>query len=151
MQARETAKSFAMIIKIAKIVAALAVTIYFVLAILDRIYPEKFTRCDKYTRLLNGGEQNFDGKRLSVVLCGTGPNKNWLNDKIRLQVFSENHTLLAQRTFHVDWDTNADRELVYGDDRLTYFDSSQNDNYIHSIQMLPTWWDWVRARIPLLN
>lgn len=151
MQTRKAILIFAMISKCLKIAALLAVTIYVILSILDRIYPEKFYRCEKYTKLLNGGERSFAGRKLNVILCGTGPDKNWMNDKIRLQVFSEEHTLLAQRTFHVDWDTNADRELVYSDDRLTYFDSSRNDHYIRSIDMPPTWWDWIRARTPLLN
>ena len=151
MQTRTASSPFVAVIRFTKITAALAVIIYLGLAFLDKVYPEKFSRCDRYTKLLNGGEKRYGERRLNVVLCGTGPDKNWMNDKIRLQIFSDQKILLAQGTFHVDWDTNSDRELIYGANRLTYFDSSQSSNYAHSINMPPTWWDWVKARIPLMS
>ncbi|MEJ8797576.1 hypothetical protein WKR88_14895 [Trinickia caryophylli] len=151
MQTKGAVKFFSVMIKFSEIAFVLVIVIYAVLSVLDRIYPEKFYRCDKYTKLLNGGEKMYEGRRLNVVLCGTGPDKNRMNDKIRLQIFSENHSLLAQRKFFVDWDTNADRELVYSPDRVTYFDSSQENDYVHSVRMPPTWWDWVKARLPLFS
>ena len=75
-----------------------------------------------------------------------------MNDKIRLQIFSESGELLAQRKFYVDWMmTNWPSKLEYGPDYLTYYDASQQDNYEHRVSMPPTWWDWVKARLPLFS
>ncbi|RDU95919.1 hypothetical protein DWV00_26590 [Trinickia dinghuensis] len=84
-------------------------------------------------------------------MCGTGGDENFMHDKIRLQIFSEQGELLAQRKFHVDWITNFPRELEYGVDHVTYYDASRESNFKHRIEMPPTRWDWVRARLPLLS
>lgn len=138
-------------LKALKIITAAAVLLYIALAFVIKTHPQQFSDCERDTKLLNGGIKVYGDQKLNVVLCGAGPDENQMNDKIRLQVFSEYGNLLAQRTFYVHWDTNADRELVYGNDHLTYFDASQNNDYIHKVSMPPTWIDWIKARLPLLN
>ena len=129
-----------------------ALVLYGVVFVLDRKFPDKFYECEQDTKDLNGGIRNFDGRGFNIVLCGTGGDESRMNDKIRLQIFSESGELLAQRKFYVDWMmTNWPSKLQYGPDYLTYYDASQQDNYEHRISMPPTWWDWVRARLPLLN
>jgi len=129
-----------------------ALVLYGLLFALDRKFPDKFYECEQDTNDLGGGVKTFDGRRFNIVLCGTGGDENRMNDKIRLQIFSESGELLAQRKFYVDWMmTNWPSKLEYGPAYLAYYDASQQDNYEHRISMPPTWWDWVRARLPLLN
>ncbi|MGA3972412.1 hypothetical protein ACI2VT_16520 [Ralstonia nicotianae] len=138
-------------LKLIKLSSFTAIALYVLASVLIKTHPQQFFDCERDTKLLNGGVKVYDGKKLNVVLCGAGPDENMMNDKIRLQVFAEDGDLLAQRTFYVHWDTNADRELVYNKDHLTYFDASQNNNYIHHVRMPPTWLDWIKARLPLMN
>lgn len=119
---------------------------------IDKIFPDKFYECEQDTKNLRGGIRSFGGKRYSIVLCGTGGDENRMNDKIRLQIFSESGELLAQRKFYVHWMmTNWPSALEYGPKDVIYFDASQQRNFEHRIRMPPTWWDWIMARLPLLN
>ena len=126
--------------------AAFAATAAFIYS-----FPTRYADCERHTKLLNGGVKTYDSKKFNVVLCGAGWDNNRMNDWVRLQIWSENGALLAQRSFRVDWDTNFPRELEYTKDHLTYFDASQDNDFEHTVSMPPTWWDWVRARLPLLN
>lgn len=150
MQARQV-KWIAMAGKIARRALIVALIIYGVIFALDKRFPDRFYDCERDTKLLRGGVKIYGGVKYSVVLCGAGGDENFMGDKIRLQVFSENGELLAQRKFVVDWITNFPRELEYGPDYVTYYDASQQSRFEHRISMPPTWWDWVRARLPLLN
>ncbi len=150
MQAGQV-KWIAMAGKITRRVLIVALIIYGIIFALDKRFPDRFYDCERDTKLLQGGVKIYRGVKYSVVLCGTGGDENFMGDKIRLQVFSDKGELLAQRKFIVDWITNFPRELEYGPDYLTYYDASQQSGFEHRISMPPTWWDWVRARLPLLN
>ncbi|MGG1943952.1 hypothetical protein AB1286_03990 [Trinickia sp. NRRL B-1857] len=126
--------------------------LYGAIFVLDKNFPDRFYECGRDTMDLKGGVKIFDGRKYRIVLCGTGGDESRMNDKIRLQVFSENGVLLAQRKFYVNWMmTNWPNELEYGSSYLIYYDASRQDNSEHRISMPPTWWDWVRARLPLLS
>jgi hypothetical protein len=141
----------AIFVKMMKILVAIALIVCGAVIAFQISFPTRYSDCDRHTKLLNGGARTFEGKRLNIVLCGTGWDKNGMDDWVRLQVWSDRGTLLAQRSFRVDWDTNFPKELEYGPDYVTYYDASQQSNFEHRISMPPTWWDWVRARVPLLN
>ena len=113
---------------------------------------DNFSDCAMYTKSLKGGMKVFDGKKYNVVLCGTGGDENAMDDRIRLQIFSADGELLAQRKFHVHWMmANFRKELAFSGDHLTYYDNSQQSNFEHRISMPPTPWDWISARLPLLS
>lgn len=145
----QTAKAIFLKFGIILIVSAVIAFISWIA--LDYFFPIRYSDCERHTRLLNGGIKTYEKQKFNIVLCGTGADKNRMNDWVRLQVWSERGKLLAQRSFRVDWDTNFPRELEYGQDYLTYFDASQENDFEHRIDMPPTWWDWIRARLPLLN
>lgn len=65
-------------------------------------FPTRYSDCDRHTKLLKGGKKTYGGREFDVVLCGTGWDKNRMNDWVRLQVLSDRGTLLAQRSFRVD-------------------------------------------------
>ncbi|KNA31063.1 hypothetical protein ADU20_27455 [Burkholderia pseudomallei] len=137
--------------KIVKRILIALLIIYGIIFVIDKRFPDKFYNCERDTKELHGGAKVYAGKKYNIVLCGTGGDENFMGDEIRLQVFSEKGDLLAQRRFVVNWITNFPRELEYGADYVTYYDASQQSNFEHRISMPPTWWDWVRARLPLLN
>jgi hypothetical protein len=115
------------------------------------VFPTQYTNCERNTKYLNGGVKVYDGKKYNIVLCGDGGDENFMHDKMRMQIFSESGGLLAQRTFYVDWQTSGQRELVYGDDHLIYIDPSKPNDFKQKVRMPPTWFDWVRARLPLVD
>lgn len=141
----------AIFVKLIKILIAVGLIVCGTVIAFEISFPTRYSDCDRHTKLLNGGVKTYGGRKFNIVLCGTGWDKNRMNDWVRLQVWSDRGALLAQRSFRVDWDTNFPGELEYGPDYLTYYDASQQDDYEHRISMPPTWWDWVRARLPLLN
>ena len=150
MQAGQV-KWIAMVRKIARRTIIAALIIYGIIFVIDKRFPDRFYNCERDTQDVRGGIKVYDGRKYNIVLCGTGGDENFMGDEIRLQVFSENRELLAQRRFVVNWITNFPRELEYGSDYVIYYDASQQSNFEHRISMPPTWWDWVRARLPLLN
>jgi hypothetical protein len=137
--------------KILKRTFIAALFIYGIIVLIDKKFPENLHNCERDTKDLRGGIRTYGGQNFNIVLCGTGGDENFMGDEIRLQVLSEKGELLAQRRFTVDWITNFPRELTYGPDYVTYYDSSQETHFEHRISMPPTRWDWVRARLPLLS
>jgi hypothetical protein len=129
------------------------VTVYGVLAILSVAFPKQYRDCERDTKYLNGGEKVYAGRKLKIVLCGDGGwrDDSSMHDEIRMQIFSENGSLLAQRRFIVDWPDNGLRELSYGGDHLIYIDRSRPNDYKRKVSMPPTKLDWIRARLPLVD
>lgn len=132
--------------------AVAALIIYGSIFVIDKNFPDKFDDCGMYTRSLKGGIKVLDGRKYNVVLCGTGGDENAMDDRIRLQIFSANGELLAQRKFYVHWMmTNVRKELAFSADHVTYYDNAQQSDFEHRISMPPTRWDWISARLPLLS
>ncbi|MGN6085736.1 hypothetical protein [Trinickia sp.] len=144
-------KWIAMIKKIVRWSVVAVLIIYGMIFAIDKIFPDKFYNCKRDTSYLRGGIKIYGGQKYNIVLCGTGGDENFTGDEIRLQVFSEKGELLAQRGFVVNWITNFPRELEYGPDYVTYYDASQQSGFEHRISMPPTWWDWIKARLPLFD
>ena len=138
--------------KIARRGIIAALTTYGVLALLSiYVFHVRYTDCKIDTKYLNGGEKVYSGRKYKIILCGAGGDENYMHDKIRMQIYSESGTLLAQRKFYVDWQTNFRRPLVYSDEQVTYFDASEESGFEHKVSMPPTWLDWIRARLPLVD
>jgi hypothetical protein len=144
----------AILMDIGKLMRRLLVVVvvgYGVLASLSiYVFPTKYGNCEKDTKDLNGGERVYVGRKFNVVLCGSGGDENFMHDKIRMQIFSENGALLAQRKFYVDWPGGVIK-LKYNDDHLIYADPTRPNDYRRKVSMPPTWLDWIRARLPLVD
>ena len=138
--------------KVIRILSIGAAVVYCALALLSTfVFPGRYTDCEKATKYLNGGEKVYADRKFRVTLCGNGGDENFMHDKIRMQIFSESGELLAQRKFYVDWNGAGPFELEYGEDHLTYFDVSGGTDFKRQVSMPPTWLDWVRARLPLVD
>lgn len=115
------------------------------------VFPTKYGNCEKDTSDLNGGVKVYGDRKFNVVLCGDGGNESFNHDKIRMQIFSENGTLLAQRKFYVNWNGGGPIELKYYDDHLVYADAARRYDYKRKVSMPPTRLDWIRARLPFVD
>jgi hypothetical protein len=113
-----------------------------------------YGRCDFYNRpdTLNGGIKNMNGVSYRFQMCGTGGNdQDGINDKIELKIFNSNGKLLARRYFSVNWyaGSNFHAPLKYEENLVRYIDVANDSDYEQHLNIPPTKWDWVRARLPL--
>lgn len=108
-----------------------------------------------YTDKLNGGIKEFQGKKYAVEICGSGINDRRflggdLMDAVELTITNEHGELVAKRRYKVFWDGRPGHEpLAIEANSITYQDDAEEVD--HSITMPPTAFEWIRARIPLLN
>lgn len=105
-----------------------------------------------YNSELNGGVKEFSGKKYIVNICGSGvDDRRFLGDKmdnVRLTISNDKGEIIAKRNYKVFWDGQPGHEpLVIEKDRIIYQDDKEQVD--HSIDMPPTMWDWVRARLPI--
>lgn len=108
-----------------------------------------------YNNKLNGGVKEFNGKKYTVNICGSGGSDSHFFgdglDAVQLTVLDEHGTLLAKRHYKVFWNGLPGHEPVGVErDRLTYYDDEEQDK-LRTISMPPDWLDWIRARIPLID
>lgn len=144
--------STATVWKIVRRLLVVAVLGYGVLALLSiYVFPIRYPYCGDQTKYLNGGERVYVGRKFKIVLCGNGGDELYNHDKIRMQIFSENGTLLAQRKFYADWNGTPIRIEYYSDHLLYFDDASKGSGFQNRVSMPPTWLDWIRARLPLVD
>jgi len=112
--------------------------------------------CQKYnyTNQLNGGVKDFQGRKYTIKICGSGVNNSHFfgdsMDAVELTITNEQGELLAKRHYKIFWDGQPGHEpLTIGAASIIYQDDDKQVD--HSIAMPPTVIDWVRARIPILN
>ena len=108
-----------------------------------------------YNEKLNGGVKVFNGKKYTINICGSGVDNSPFfgdgMDTVHLTVLSEQGALLARRRYKVFWDGEPGHEPIgIEKDKLTYYDDEDQDGP-RSITMPPTWLDWIRARLPLVD
>lgn len=129
---------------------ATAIALYaLVVVFINYVRPLKYTSCELYTKEMNGGIRSFKGKTYNVVLCGWAgliDPDNIHDDEVRLQIFSADGDLLAQRYFEFYWNL---RELEYGDDYLIYNDG-EGSGFQTRMTMPPNLSDRMLARLPRL-
>lgn len=113
------------------------------------------TDCQRfiYNVRMNGGIKQVDGTTYIVNICGSGAHGNGLsanqNEQVKLVVTDAHGTTLASRLFFVFWDGRPGEESIrIRDDRLIYFDASDEYDSMRSISMPPSAIDWIAARIP---
>jgi hypothetical protein len=127
-------------------------TLYLAIILLDNyILPTDYRACEIYTEQMNGGIQTFQGRRLNIRLCGLsdqGPVNPFYSDEVRLQVFSLEGELLAERFFEpLRGMGDFGLYLKYGNDYLIYNDGELS-GFQTKMAMPPTKLDWIRARLP---
>ncbi|WP_157377902.1 hypothetical protein [Burkholderia ubonensis] len=132
------------------IIISLPIIAYTCVNLFDFLLPIQYGRCDFYTQKLHGGVRRINGQKYTINLCGTGGDSMQSGDEIRLQVFSENGRLLAQRHFTVNWNETFPNALEYSTDHITYYDNN-GKGMESTISIPPTATDWLRARLPFLN
>lgn len=115
------------------------------------------TDCQKYNynEKLNGGVKEFNGKKYTINICGSGVNNGHFfgdsMDTVQLTVLNEQGKLLAKRHYKVFWDGQPGHEpIAIEKDRLTYYDDKDQDGQ-RTIAIPPTFIDLIRARLPLIN
>jgi hypothetical protein len=144
--------STATVWKIVRRLLVVVVVSYGVLALLSiYVFQTHYPYCVDRTKYLNGGERVYAGRKFKIVLCGTGGDENFNADKIRMQILSETGGLLAQRSFYVDWNGGGPIKVVYRENYLIYTDVTHQKLFEGKVSMPPTWLDWIRARMPLVD
>jgi len=134
-----------------------ALIISIALVVLDFISQlNNDTDCQKYnyTEKLNGGVKEFQSNKFTINLCGSGANSSHIfgdsMDKVELTILNDKGELLAKRRYNVFWDGQLGHApLSIGSDRISYQDDDDQKDY--TIVMPPNWFEWIRARIALLN
>ena len=120
------------------------------------IYQLDNTNCQQYNynEKLNGGIKEFNGKKFTINICGSGANESHFfgdsMDKVQLTIINDQGELLAKRHYKVFWDGQPGHEpLSIDKDSITYQDDESQEDL--TITMPPTFIDWIRAKIPLIN
>lgn len=132
----------------------LALLVYLALGLIVHFTRPHYGRCDFYNRpdTLDGGVKLLNGTSYRFQMCGTGGNdQDGTDDKIELKVFNDQGTLLARRYFSVNWYAGRSFHppLAYEDDFVRYIDVTENSRFEKRLNIPPTKWDWIRARLPL--
>ena len=107
-----------------------------------------------YNSKLNGGVKEFDGKKYTINICGSGTNNSHFSgdsfDAVELTIANDQGDIVAKRRYKVFWDGVPGHEpLTIGKDSITYQDDEEQAD--HTITMPPTFLDRVRAKLPFLN
>lgn len=94
----------------------------------------------------------MNGLSYRFQICGTGGNdQDGTDDEIELKVFNEKETLLARRYFSVNWygGRSFHKPLTYEADAVRYIDVAEDSGFYKALNIPPTKWDWIQARLPL--
>ena len=118
---------------------------------LDRLLDNTDCQNYNYNDKLNGGVKEFDGKQYTINICGSGVNRSHFfgdgMDRVQLTITDPQGQLLAKRRYKVLWDGQPGHEpITIDDDKITYQDDDPQES--HTITMPPTFFDWLRARLP---
>lgn len=114
------------------------------------------TDCQRfnYNVKMNGGIKQVAGTTYIVNICGSGGGRgNGLfadqNEQVKLVVADAHGSTLATRLFFVFWDGRPGQESIkIRDNKLIYFDASDEYDSERSISLPPTTIDWITARLP---
>jgi hypothetical protein len=114
--------------------------------------------CQKYNynEKLNGGVKEYQGKKYTINICGSGVNNGRFGDytdEVRLEVFNEQRELVAVRYYAVFWGGEPGAHPIeVHQDSISYQNEDKDAYFKHgSITMPPTFIDWIRLKIPLFS
>ncbi|MET3135402.1 hypothetical protein AAKU55_005712 [Oxalobacteraceae bacterium GrIS 1.11] len=139
-----------------KMIPAITIWLVIILSVANFIagFYDDGINCQQYnyTGHLNGGVKEFNGKKYTVNICGSGVNNSHFfgdsMDKVQLTILNDQGELLAKRHYKVFWDGMPGHEpLTIGKNSIIYQDDEKQQDY--TITMPPTLLDWIRARVPL--
>ncbi len=151
----QTEKSFGNeLLKMSPSIIILLTLIAYAAMFLEKSFDN--TNCQEYNynKTLNGGIKEFEGKKYTVNICGSGvDNSHFFGDgmdKAKLTILNDQGEILAKRYYKIFWDgVPGHAPLTVGKDSITYQDDDKQQD--HSITMPPTRIEWIRARIALFN
>lgn len=136
----------------------LATVLFFgaILFTLNFFAGRSITNCEKfnYNNKLNGGSKEFNGKKYTVNICGSGLNDNsFFGDgleTVQLTIINDQGDEVAKRNYKIFWGAELGHEpLTVSENSITYQDDEDQRSYI--INMPPTPVDWIQARIPIFS
>lgn len=127
------------------LVLAIPIIGYGFICIFSYLVPTEYENCDQYTKDLNGGAQEFQGKKYNIKLCGTSTFNH--SDEIRMQILDEKGELVVLRYFTIRINSAGPKELDYSHDTIFYNDYSRNEP-LSTLTMPPSQWEAIRARLP---
>ncbi len=111
------------------------------------------TDCQRYNYndKLNGGVKEFDDKKYTINICGSGVNTSHLfgdsMDQVQLTITDEQGSLLVKRRYKIFWDGQPGHEpITIEKGKIIYQDDEKQVD--HTIVMPPTFLESLRARLP---
>jgi hypothetical protein len=117
------------------------------------LFGPQYGRCEFYNSptTLNAGRKDFNGVVYEIRVCGSAPRPQaGDNDRLELTVLDEHGEMLARRHYSVNWQAGISfhEPLQYEKDPVMAVNAFGEDI---RIQIPPSRFDWLRARIPLLD
>lgn len=103
-----------------------------------------------YTEKLNGGAKEFNGKKFTIQMCGSGVNNKLFfgdgMDTVQLTIFDDQGEILVKRKYKVFWDGQPGHEPInITKDSIIYHDDENQEE--KTIKMPPSYIEWIRAKI----
>ena len=117
------------------------------------LFGPQYGRCEFYNSptTLNAGRKDFNGVTYEIRICGSNPRpQDGDNDRLELSVLDEHGETLARRHYSVNWQAGISfhEPLQFEEEALIAPNAFGPDI---RITIPPSRFDWVRARIPLLD
>ncbi|WP_171939438.1 hypothetical protein [Herbaspirillum rubrisubalbicans] len=117
------------------------------------LFGPQYGRCEFYNSptTLNAGRKDFNGVVYEIRVCGSAPRpQDGDNDRLELTVLDEHGEMLARRHYSVNWQAGISfhEPLQYEKDAVMAVNAFGEDI---RIQIPPSRFDWLRARIPPLD
>lgn len=139
-----------------KMMPAAVIWLSTLLLAINFIASRDLADCQKfnYNDTLNGGFKEFNGKKYTVNICGSGAGDSHFFgnglDAVQLTILDDKGDELAKRSYKISWDTQPGHApLTIENDSITYQNDEDQRSYI--IYMPPTLIDWIHAKVPLFR
>ncbi|WP_253567231.1 hypothetical protein ABEG10_11760 [Burkholderia cenocepacia] len=139
-----------------KMLPAIVIWLGLILCIAGFFMGSSSYNCTKhnYNQQLNGGVKEFQGKKYTINICGSGMNNSHFfgdsMEPVQLTVQDEQGQVQVKRNYKVFWDGQPGHEpLVIAPNSITYQDDEKQAD--HTIAMPPTFIEKFKARLPFFN
>lgn len=118
-----------------------------------RLAGPQYGRCEFYNSptTLDAGRKVFNGVTYDIQVCGSAPRpQDGDNDRLQVTVRDERGEMLARRHYSVNWEagTSFHEPLQYDKDAIVISNAFGEDI---RIAIPPSRFDWIQARVPLLD
>ncbi len=137
-------------LKLALAIGFLALAIGFAFTYSGKLFDDTNCKNYNYNDKLNGGVKEFNGKKYSINICGSGVSSNGFfgssYDSVLLSITDDEGHLVAKRHYKVFWDGQPGHEpLAISSNSITYQDDKSETE--HVISMPPTFFERMMAYI----